>query len=221
MWDDRRKVGILNDFDLARFADQRGASGQDNAGTLPFMALDLLSEEGLSGGIPRRYRHEAESFAWCLICLYFATAKDSKGGNRTRSPHPLQRWFTDWESSLDAKFALQWRDHDVGGVHLAHPNMRDLAYALHEYWVDRYKKQFPRPQPKADNAPQRLVRLLDIDPVVSSTGNPLYEDSPEDDRIFREMLIKHESALYAEQLQDIGDDLFKMTSKYKETDWHA
>ena len=86
--------------------------------------------------------------------------------------------------------------------------------------MDRYKKQFPRPQPKADNAPQRLARLLDIDPVVSSTGNPLYEE-PGDDRIFREMLIKHESALYAEQLQDIGDDLFKMTSKYKETDWHA
>ena len=184
------------------------------------MALDLLSVRGLHGEIPRRYRHEVESFTWCLICLYFATTKDSKGENRTRSPHPLQRWFTNWESSLDAKFALQWRDHDVGGVHLAHPNTRDLAYALHEYWVDRYKKQFPRFQPKADNAPQRFARLLDIDPVVSSTGNPLYEE-PGDDRIFREMLIKHESALYAEQLQDIGDDLFKMTSKYKETDWHA
>ena len=56
MWDDRRKVGILNDFDLARFTDQAGASGQDNTGTLPFMALDLLSEEGLCGEIPRRYR---------------------------------------------------------------------------------------------------------------------------------------------------------------------
>ena len=56
--------------------------------------------------------------------------------------------------------------------------------------------------------------------MVSSTGNPLYEE-PGDDRIFREMLIKHESALYAEQLQDIGVDLFKMTSKYKEIDWHA
>ena len=53
-----------------------------------------------------------------------------------------------------------------------------------------------------------------------SSRNPLYEE-PGDGRIFGEMLIKHESALYAEQLQDIGDDLFKMTSKYKETDWHA
>ena len=56
MWDDKRKVGILNDFDLARFADQDGASGQDNTGTLPFMALDLLSKEGLRGEIPRRYQ---------------------------------------------------------------------------------------------------------------------------------------------------------------------
>ena len=103
MWDDMRKVGVLNDFDLARFADQRGASGQGNTGTLPFMALDLLSERGLRGVIPRRYRHETESFTWCLIRLYFATAEDSKGQNRTRDPHPLRRWFTDWESSRDAK----------------------------------------------------------------------------------------------------------------------
>jgi hypothetical protein len=62
VWDDVRKVVVLNDFDLARFADQTAASEQDDAGTSPFMALDLLSEEGLRGGIPRRYRHEAESF---------------------------------------------------------------------------------------------------------------------------------------------------------------
>jgi len=50
--------------------------------------------------------------------------------------------------------------------------------------------------------------------------SPRYEE-PEDDHIFREILVKHESALYVEQLQDIGDDLFKMASKYKEIDWDA
>ncbi|KAF9641867.1 hypothetical protein BDM02DRAFT_3073239, partial [Thelephora ganbajun] len=50
--------GVLNDFDLARFSDQAGASGRDNTGTLLSMALDLLSEEGLRGVISRRYRHE-------------------------------------------------------------------------------------------------------------------------------------------------------------------
>jgi tRNA A-37 threonylcarbamoyl transferase component Bud32 len=95
MRDDARKAAIPDDFDLARFANRAGASGQDNTGTLPFMALDLLSEEGLCGEIPRRYRHEAESFAWSLICLYFATVEDKNGKNRTRDPHPLIEWFED------------------------------------------------------------------------------------------------------------------------------
>ena len=106
MWDDKRKVGVLNDFDLARFADQTGASGQDNTGTLPFMALDLLSEEGLRGEIPRRYRHEAESFTWSLICLCLATVEGKNSKNYTQDPHPLRRWFEDWESSRNAKLGL-------------------------------------------------------------------------------------------------------------------
>jgi len=218
MWDDRRKVGVLNDFDLARFADQSGASGQDNTGTLPFIALDLLSERGLRGEIPRRYRHEAESFAWCLICLYFATAEDSKGQNRTRDPHPLRRWFTDWESSRDAKKALEWHDDDTVEATLAHLNTRKLARALHKYWLDRYKRQFP--DPPEDDAPDRMAGLFDIDAAVSMTEGP-YEE-PEDDRVFQEILVRFDRTLFAEPLREIWDDLGKMGSKYKGIiDWHA
>ncbi|KAF9642750.1 hypothetical protein BDM02DRAFT_3264353, partial [Thelephora ganbajun] len=106
MWDDRRKVGILNDFDLARFADQ----------------TDLLSEEGLRGEIPRRYRHEAESFAWSLICLCLATVVNKHGEDFSMHPHPLRRWFEDWRTSRDAKLALHWCDHDHSDTQLSHPN---------------------------------------------------------------------------------------------------
>jgi len=218
MWDDRRKVGVLNDFDLSRFADQTGASGQDNTGTLPFIALDLLSEGGLGGEIPRRYRHEAESFAWCLICLYFATVEDSKGNNRTRSPHPLLEWFQGWQRSRNAKIALQWHDENVSGVPLAHPNTRKLARALHKYWLDRYKRQFP--DPPEDDGPERMAGLFGIDAAVSTTEDPRYEE-PEDDRVFQEILVRYDRTLFAEQLQEIWDDLGKMGSKYKEIDWHA
>jgi len=218
MWDDRRKVGVLNDFDLAKFADQKGASGQDNTGTLPFMALDLLSVRGLRGEIARLYRHEAESFAWCLICLYFATVKDSEGNSRTRSPHPLLEWFQGWQRSRNAKIALLWDDENTAEVPLAHQNTRMLARFLHEYWLDRFKRQFP--DPPRGRGPQRLAGLLGIDHVVSTTGDPLYEE-PGDDRVFEEILVEHESALYGGSLQDIGDGLFEMTSKYKEIDWHA
>jgi len=111
MWDDRRNVGILNDFDLAKLADQAGGSGQDNTGTLPFMALDLLSEKGLRGEIPRRYRHEAESFAWSLICLSLSMIEGTDGENYTRDPHPLFRWFQDWHTSRCFKLGLQWHEH--------------------------------------------------------------------------------------------------------------
>jgi hypothetical protein len=137
MWDDARKVGILNDFDLARFADQTGASGQDNTGTLPFMALDLPSEEGLRGEIPRRYRHEAESFAWSLICLCLATVVNTKGKNLTMDPHPLPEWFHHWKGSLAAKKDLEWHEHNRSDIPLAHLNTRNLASALHNYWLGR------------------------------------------------------------------------------------
>ena len=181
------------------------------------MALDLLSVRGLDGEIPRRYRHEAESFTWCLIWLYFATVEDEGGENRTRHPHPLSEWLQGWKRSRNAKLGLRWHE-DIAGVRLAHPNTRKLARTLHEHWLGRYRIQFP--DLPVDDGPRRMTGLLDIDPVVSTTGDPLYEE-PGDERVFREILIKHESGLYVEQLQDIGDDLFKMTSRYKEIDWHA
>ena len=217
MWDDERKVGVLNDFDLARFADQDGASGQDNTGTLPFMALDLLSEEGLHGEIPRRYRHEAESFAWSIICLYFATGKDNQGRNLTRDPHPLLEWFQNWKTSLQFKKGLEWRDRDIAGVPLAYPNTRQLARALHKYWVDRYIRQLPH-SPDMMDGPQPLARIFDI--ADSTTEDPPYEEL-EDDRVFQEILAKHERTLYVEPLREIWDNLVKMGLKYKEIDWYA
>ena len=89
MWDDKRKVRILNDFDFARATDQTGASGKDNTGTLPFVALYLLSKEGLCGDIHRRYRHDAESFTWSLICLCLATMLGKGGKNYIVVSHPL------------------------------------------------------------------------------------------------------------------------------------
>ena len=118
VWNDRRKVGILNDFDLARFADEDGASGKDNTGTMPYIALDLLSE-GLRGQTLRRYRHEAESFAWSLICLCLATVEDKDSKNCTPDPYPLHDWFTDWWVSLQFKKGLEWR-------HRNHRKARDF-----------------------------------------------------------------------------------------------
>ena len=70
MYDPVTRRGILNDFDLARLQRQDGKpSGKDNTGTMPFMALDLLNPEAFQGMVPRLYRHDAESFAWCLVYI--------------------------------------------------------------------------------------------------------------------------------------------------------
>jgi hypothetical protein len=217
MRDDARKAAIPDDFDLARFANRAGASGQDNTGTLPFMALDLLSEEGLCGEIPRRYRHEAESFAWSLICLYFATVEDKNGKNHTRDPHPLRRWFEDWEASHAAKIALGWRNHNFSGVPLVSPNTRDLACALHGYWLDRYSEQFPHPAKRKDHS-RPFPGTFNV--PASTIADPPYEE-PEDDRVFLDLLVEHDDALVIQPLEDTWRFLVQKGSKYKEINWAA
>ena len=178
------------------------------------MALDLLLEKRFGGETPRRYRHEAESFAWSLICLYFATAEGKDGKSYTRNPHPLRRWFEDWEISRNAKFALAWHDSDISGISLAYPNTRQLACTLHKYWVDRYTRQFPHPY-KEDDVPSLIAEILGI--AVSKTEDPPPYEEPEDDRVFQEVLVKHERALYVEPLREVWDDLVKMGLECKET----
>ena len=82
-WDDRQK---MEDFNLARFADQTGASGRDNTGTLPFMGLDLLLEKGLHGEIPRYYRRKAESLVGDLWSIEPIRSPESSYKILTPSP---------------------------------------------------------------------------------------------------------------------------------------
>ena len=212
MWDDRRKVGVLNDFDLARFADQTGASGQDNTGTLPFMALDLLSEY-LRGEVTRRYRHEAESFTWSLICLCLATV-EKNGKNATIDPHPLLRWFQDWETSLDAKIALRWREYDHPEIPLAHPKGKAVSQILHSFWLDRYYEQleFPRqPAATSDNVPKSLQNVEFSVPVEIP-----YEE-PEDEVIFLQIVLTNFNAFRWVGL-DAGV-VAGMSDRYEKLDW--
>lgn len=61
--------GILNDYDLASIMEPGTRApeidGYECAGTMPFMALDLLRDR--QGPFKRRYRHDLESFAWRLM----------------------------------------------------------------------------------------------------------------------------------------------------------
>ncbi|OAX42207.1 hypothetical protein K503DRAFT_661385, partial [Rhizopogon vinicolor AM-OR11-026] len=57
-------VGILNDYDLSSL--KKGPTGRERTGTVPFMAIDLLTKKSLAGEVEHLYRHDAESFIWVL-----------------------------------------------------------------------------------------------------------------------------------------------------------
>ena len=71
MYNEDNKHGVLNDFDLSTImkpgSPLPNRQGLERTGTLPFMATELLEDEGFEGKIPRRYCHELESFTWVLV----------------------------------------------------------------------------------------------------------------------------------------------------------
>ncbi|KAH9990115.1 hypothetical protein BJV77DRAFT_919392, partial [Russula vinacea] len=94
--------GILNDYDLAHLDGQPRPSGFECTGTMPFMALDLLTDDAMDGKVERLYRHDCESFAWVLLwicCRY-------EGGKETRNA-PLSELNThDYKQCFEKKSAL-------------------------------------------------------------------------------------------------------------------
>ncbi|KAG2065053.1 hypothetical protein BDR04DRAFT_1109108 [Suillus decipiens] len=70
-WKDGKRMGVLNDYDLSSLIDDRGPRGNERTGTVPFMALDLLTAEAQRGEVKHLYRHDLESFMWVFIWICF------------------------------------------------------------------------------------------------------------------------------------------------------
>ncbi|KAJ7592603.1 hypothetical protein C8J56DRAFT_761228, partial [Mycena floridula] len=91
MYNPLTEKGVLNDYDLAVFLpdEPSPAPRRTPTGTMPFMALELLSKKGWNGNVRRLYRHDLESFAWVLlwICARFRDGKEVRSG-------PLERFLT-------------------------------------------------------------------------------------------------------------------------------
>ncbi|KAG2052904.1 hypothetical protein BDR06DRAFT_914512, partial [Suillus hirtellus] len=65
-------IGVLNDYDLSSF-NRDGPRGLERTGTVPFMAADLLTPDGVAGKVEHLYAHDAESLIWVLtwVCLRY------------------------------------------------------------------------------------------------------------------------------------------------------
>ena len=137
MYDPATKRGVLNDFDLARMGGpDRKPSAKNNTGTLPFLALDLLDKSAFNGKVRPLYRHEAESFAWCLICICISMGSFD-GQIRTIYPHPLSPWFVNMDICLSSKITLS-RGGLLDEIPY-HQRTGPLANRLYKYWVTRYQ----------------------------------------------------------------------------------
>jgi serine/threonine protein kinase len=84
---DGRYIGVLNDFDLSSTRDS--PSGQERTGTVPFMAIELLTKEATEGKVKHLYRHDAESFLWVLTWVSLRY----KNGHLLRKGRPLDEWL--------------------------------------------------------------------------------------------------------------------------------
>jgi len=144
-------VGVLNlayhdpvekrggNNDLVRLG-LRGAEPVANAGTLLFSALDPRSKKcALNRPGRRLYRHDAESFTWCLIYICVCMGRNGEGQIRTVYPHPLSSWFVDESSCFWSKSTLF--EGGLPDEFPLHQNVRPLALKLCHYWTCRFDHQ--------------------------------------------------------------------------------
>jgi Fungal protein kinase len=82
---DGRVVGVLNDWDLATVVCDSTTPSTDRTGTIPFMALRLLTGHD----VEHKYRHEAESFIWA--CAWVCACAD---GKKEMLVKPYATWRT-------------------------------------------------------------------------------------------------------------------------------
>jgi hypothetical protein len=131
--------GVLNDFDLAKQADDPSPSSHEITGTVPCMALDLLRDPAAHD--PHLYRHDLESFGWAFLLV--ASEEFDSAGNITRH-EKLKSWYTsDRDSNLTAKQSLLYaleKSIDDGTLPLGarHQGDKTVSRALADVlrWID-------------------------------------------------------------------------------------
>ena len=92
-------VGVLNDYDLASLKGDPPL-GNERTGTIPFMALELLSPNGQNGKVKHLYRHDLESFIWVLVWL----SLQYKDGEKVKRG-PIEDWA---KMNADKCYSAKW-----------------------------------------------------------------------------------------------------------------
>ncbi len=164
--------GILNDFDLAHLADRDPPSGLERTGTMPFMALDLLTDEAWEGGVKRLYRHDCESFAWVLLWICCRYEKGEEIPNA-----PLSTFITgDYARCRQVKHVIL---SELPGIKptTSYEQYWEASFELVEQFVrDQYGREGRNPsfsEPKNEEVMQRCLEAL------KENGVPIFAELSE------------------------------------------
>ncbi|KAG2356842.1 hypothetical protein BDR07DRAFT_1422043 [Suillus spraguei] len=125
-WKDGKQMGVLNDYDLSSLIDDQGPRGNERTGTVPFMALDLLSAKAQRGEVKHLYRHDLESFMWVFIWICF---RYNEGVLLPEELRPLDDW-----ARLDAVACGKEKYFFLGHI-LDHPYPSHLELSIWRFLV--------------------------------------------------------------------------------------
>ncbi|KAG1883248.1 hypothetical protein F4604DRAFT_1649185 [Suillus subluteus] len=84
-------IGVLNDYDVSSSANVVGPRGNERTGTVPFMALDVLSAKAQRGEVKHLYRHDLESFKWVFAWVFL---RYREAVLLPRGSRPFDEWAT-------------------------------------------------------------------------------------------------------------------------------
>ncbi|KAF8182310.1 hypothetical protein BJ912DRAFT_928663 [Pholiota molesta] len=172
MYDEEKKCGVLTDFDLSLLQWEPRIPGTDRTGTVPFMAIELLSKDYWEGRIKRYYHHELESFIWILPYVFLTYI------NKVRKTNALiDDWRTsDYTYSRDLCYGLAGclhtrvrrhaEDVDIFGAPAAdtQPLDRRDSEDLWDKFFNSMKKNLPKEEQQEQSFHLMLPRLLHVKP---------------------------------------------------------
>ena len=147
-YDGNSVVGVLNDWDLATAISSSGAPNTERTGTIPFMALQLVSS---NTGV-HMFRHDAESFIW--LFLWVCGCSDGSKGEVLVAPYKVWRKL-DMRACKTARGAFL-SDADLEDINVSEHHGPNSLFCLFLAWLLRdlrmhIWKKFPT---SADRNPQ-------------------------------------------------------------------
>ncbi|KAF7421077.1 hypothetical protein PC9H_011597 [Pleurotus ostreatus] len=178
LWtNDKRVVGVLNDWDLATPVDAVGNSTNHRTGTGPFMAYDLLGPKPPV----HLYRHDLESLFYVLIwaVVHYKIGSDVP---YSRVVNPvLKTWTGDYGEARNAKRAFLGDPEPV--LHEVQPVFKPLQAT----WIEPLCDLFQEAQTNRDKharTRRARVEVIGQDVLTGSQGSALMttgDDSDDED----------------------------------------